>query len=103
MELQWCAETSTAEFQHKLVVRTTAGPPQYDKSVFLRAVCCYLLTKLPDDGLPDVCRSIADAYEYYVQSPRVLRPYEVHKLKPSPIKAKAGRTYERPSFPIVEE
>jgi hypothetical protein len=101
IELQWCGETSTAEFQHTLVVRTTAGPPQYDKSVFLRAVCHFLLTKLPDDGLIDVCRSIVDAYEYYVQSPTVLRPYEVHKFQP--VKAKAGRTYERPSFPIAEE
>jgi hypothetical protein len=84
-----------------MVVRTSAFPVQYDRSIFVRALCHYLLTRLPDDGLPDVCRSIVDAYEYYAQPPRALNSYEVHKLQP--IKAKAGRTYERPSFPIAEE
>ena len=82
-----------------MVVRTTAGPPQYDQSVFMRAVCHYLLTKMPDEGLPDVCRSIADAYEYYLQPPRSLRSFDVHRS----VKAKSGRTYERPPFPIAEE
>src|SRR5260370_5709507 len=53
IELRWIGETSTAEFQHSMVVRTTAGPPQYDQSVFMRAVCHYLLTRMPDEGLPD--------------------------------------------------
>jgi hypothetical protein len=98
MELHWCGETSGAEYQHTMCVRTTTGLPQYDKSVFLRAMCHYLLTKLPDEGLPDVCRSIVEAYEYCLQPPKILRMPD-HQT----VKAKAGRTYERPSFPIAEE
>jgi hypothetical protein len=98
IELHWCGETSTAEFRHAMVVRTTTSLPQYDRSVVLRALCHYLLTKLPEDGLPDVCRSIVEAYEYYLQPPRILRMPE-HQA----VKAKSGRTYQRPSFPIAEE
>jgi hypothetical protein len=81
-----------------MFVRTTTGLPQYDRSVFLRAMCHYLLTKLPDDGLPDVCRSLVEAYEYYLQPPKILRMPE-HQA----VKAKPGRIYERPPFPIAEE
>lgn len=101
IELQWSGETSTGDFQHTMVVRTTACPPQYDRAVFVRALCHYLLTKLPDEGLPDVCRSLVDAYEYYFQFPKALKTYEVQRFQP--VKAKAGRTYERPAFPISEE
>lgn len=101
IELNWCGTTAAGDFQHTMVVRTSACPPQDDWSVLMRALCHYLLTKIPDDGLPEICRSIVDTYEYYTQPPRLLKGYEVHKLQA--VKAKAGRTYERPSFPIAEE
>lgn len=101
IELKWHGETGTGQYEHTMIVRTATCPPQMDRSVFMRAVCHYLLSKLPDDGLPDVCRSIADAFEYYAQTPKALSGYNLQKLQP--IKAKPGRTYERPPFPIAEE
>lgn len=84
-----------------MIVRTTAGPPQHDRWIFLRAFCYYLLTKLPDEALPEICRSLVDVYEYYFQFPTALKGYEAQKSQP--VKAKAGRTYERPSFQISED
>ncbi len=97
MTLQWTSGTPTREYEHRMSVRTTAGPPQYDQWVYLRAACYFLLAKLPDEGLADVCRSIADAYEYYLQPPRILSFGHNERTK-----AKYGNTYERPPFSIEE-
>lgn len=98
--VNWISQTTTTEFEHQIVVRTTAGPPRYDRFVVMRLLCHYLLMKLPEEGLPEVCRSMADAYDYYLRTPRLVSSQQ---LKRPSTKAKTSHRYERPSFPIVEE
>jgi hypothetical protein len=102
VQIQWFSEAPKAEFEHTITIRTTSGAfPVLDESVLLRAACYYLLTKLPDAELPEICHYIADAYDSYEYS-KLLAP-RIVKSQPQVVKAKVGKTYTRPSFPIIEE
>lgn len=101
IEINWMNQTATSEFEHHILVRTTAEPTRFDQqSIFLKVLCHYLLNKIPDEGLPEMCRSMAEVFDYYVRAPRLVKGHEAKQLS---VKAKTGQKYERPAFPIAEE
>ena len=83
-----------------MVFRTSSGLPQLDEAALLRLICHYALSKIPDEGLPEVVRLLADSSNYYLEEAnrqRALAPV------PEIVKAKVARRYDRPAFGLTEE
>lgn len=65
-----------------------------------RIVCHLLVSRIPGQGLPELCESVGEIYEYY-KSRSLVHPV----LPPShqEIPARQGKSYERPTFYASEE
>lgn len=65
-----------------------------------RIVCHLLVSRIPGEGLPELCQSVGEIYEYY-KSRSLIPP-----ALPPPhqeIPARQGKSYERPTFYASEE
>ncbi len=66
----------------------------------MRLACYFLLTHLPDRGIPEACEMLARAFEFYaappppaLSAPKERRRFSAQVAKPSP----------RPGFQLTEE
>jgi hypothetical protein len=87
-------------FFHGIVFGTSSGVPQLDECTLARLVCHYLVSTIPDEGLPEVARALEDCRDYYLEE--VNRQPELPPAREI-VKAQVGRTYERPTFALAEE
>jgi hypothetical protein len=81
---------------HVLGTSGTVDPPEPLK---YRLVCDWLLTQLPDEGLPEALESLAQMWRFY----RI--PVTEPPMAPALASVLAcwGATYVRPVFPVTEE
>ena len=93
-------EDAGATFFHGVVLRTTAGIPQYDRNILMRLACHFILSRLSDDGLPDLFQSLAEDYYYQTllsqQSDKPSRSYKLFEANQGPRDA-------RPVFRVTED
>ena len=76
-----------------------AGETQNPLVLFTRLLCHGLVARIPDQGLPELCESMGNIYEFYwgrLASQPTLLPEEKFQ-------ARLGQAYERPGFEIAEE
>jgi hypothetical protein len=66
----------------------------------LRLLCHYLLNQIPDEGLPELCESIGQIYEFHFSTATAYTP---PKFETRSVRAKRGRAYERPEFSLADE
>ena len=95
--MDWVEDTPGAWFQHRIFIKTTSGVPLWDRSAFVRMVCHIILDRIPEQGLPEVCRSLADSYDFFRS-----------EWRPSPAirevsRAREGQSYDRPAFRLPVE
>ena len=99
--INWQQESPGAKFAHSVVLRTTAGVPQYSRSAVLRTWGHYLLTRLPDEGLAEALENLAATYTYWC-----IRTKEFSEST-QPVSrfynAVKGSSYERPKFHVTED
>lgn len=101
ISINWQQETAGAKFLHRVELGTTAGAPGYETGIALRVLCHYLINNIPDEGLAELCQSIADIHDYYITRAHHLRSLPLPSR--DVLKAKSGATYERPAFGLAEE
>lgn len=89
-----------ATFYHGVLLRTTAGVPQYDRATALRLACHFILSRIPDQALDEVYQSLAESFCYESMlsasprsSDRSYRSYE----------ATTGPLLERQVFRVAED
>lgn len=73
---------------------------QYLSHLRGRVACHILISKMPDQALPELCETLEDLYRFYVGPPAA------SLLLHSPTRksvAKQGRTYRRPDIQLDEE
>jgi len=84
-----------------VLLRTTAGVPQYDKTALLKTVGHFLLSRMPDEGLTEALEGLAETYTYWKVRCQEL-PNSSHTVS-SFYNAVNGSSYVRPAFRITEE
>jgi len=96
----WQCQMPGASFDHGVVLGTHSGVLRRDEDILRRLVCHYILSTIPNEGLPEVFQSLLDYRSYYLEE-NFRRP----ALPPAQdvVKAKWARTYDRPAFGVVGE
>lgn len=82
-----------------LDVTATAESPALERAR-QRLISYLLVSRLPDEALPELCETLGDMYEFYSAHPHT------PPALPSPtreIRARLGEKYERPEFYASEE
>lgn len=97
----WHEESPGARFHHSVLLRTTAGVPQYDETALLKTVGHFLLSKMPDEGIIEALEGLAETYTYW--NIRTQELTESHPAVSSLHKAVQGSSYVRPTFRVSEE
>jgi hypothetical protein len=65
-------------------------------------VCHVLADQIPDEGLPELCETTNDLFEFYTQ--RAVRTGSpALPDRSAPVVGTVVRTFERPAFSIQEE
>src|SRR2546425_1782139 len=64
--LNWQQDSPGALFAHSVVLRTTAGLPDYDRAGLLRTMGHFLLSMMPDEGLTEAFEGLAETYVYWL-------------------------------------
>jgi hypothetical protein len=71
-DFSWCtAAIGVGTFSHFITFqpeRTTLSP-ESARNVIARILCYAILSRLPDDALPELSESLADMYFFYKKSP----------------------------------
>ena len=70
------------------------------RSLFTRIICHLFVSKMPEQGMPELCTSLQDIYSFY-QSP--IQSNQTLITQREKISAKLGAAYERPEFQIEGE
>lgn len=65
----------------------------------LRVVCHYLLDRMPDESIPELCESFGRIYDFYSTRPTNVPSLPLRQS----IRARRGQVQERPEFVIDEE
>jgi hypothetical protein len=84
-----------------VLIRTTAGVPQYDRAVMLKTMGHLLLSRMPDEALTEALEGLAETYSYWQIRNQALP----ESSKPVSIISNAvnGISYTRPTFRVPEE
>ncbi len=97
----WREEIAGISFSHEVAFRTGSEVAKEDVSRILWRILCHILIgQIPDSGLKETSESLVQIRQFYQE-----RLGNDLRLLPvsNPIKAKWGRSFERPEFPISEE
>jgi len=99
--LRWQQDDPGARFTHSVLIRTTAGVPQYDRAVMLKTMGHLLLSRMPDEALTEALEGLAETYSYWQIRNQALP----ESSKPVSIISNAvnGISYTRPTFRVPEE
>jgi hypothetical protein len=98
--INWQQESPGAKFAHSVVLRTTAGVPQYSRAALLRTWGHYLLTRLPDEGLAEALEGLAETFTYWkIRTEELPSSHPVSNF----YSAVYGSSYVRPTFRVTEE
>ena len=103
LEFSWSQEDPGSHILHTIVhyYPQTSGTPSPLKfqTLALRIACHYLLDRIPEDGIPELCEAVGRIYEFYNSRPTTIP----HKSITRAVRARRGQVYERPEFVIDEE
>jgi hypothetical protein len=97
---RWRYSTTSADISHHLTFRPKGPLDEFSEgNLQMRLISHLLVDMIPDAGIPDMWEALADIWERH----EPLGP-SANKLmalvRRTPIKA--GRRYERPTFPVSE-
>jgi hypothetical protein len=78
----------------------TTGKPDISKahSLALRILSHFLVDRIPEEGISELCESIGRIYEFYSTRGSIVHSRPSVRL----IQGKRGQAYERPDF-VIEE
>ena len=79
--------------------RQTSATPADFQPILLRALCHLLVDQVPDLGLPDLCNSLREFWEFYNVPPNRAPMLPVQRR----VSARIEGRYERPEFHVDEE
>jgi hypothetical protein len=99
--LNWQQDHPGARFTHSVVIRTNAGVPQYDRTVVLKTLGHFLLSRLPDEALAEALEGLAETYTYWTIRNQQLP--ESSKPASTIADAVQGASYTRPTFRVSED
>ncbi len=77
----------------------TAGEVDLPETIKARMVCHFILTQLPDKGLPEAIESLAEMWRFYAEN----ATRHLALLAPARTAVQLKPKYERPTFTIAEE
>jgi hypothetical protein len=79
--------------------RQTSATPDDIRPILLRALSHFLVDQVPDPGLPDLCNSLREFWEFYSLPPSRTLMLPTKRQ----VTARIGERYERPEFHVDEE
>lgn len=100
--LSWKQEVSGGDISHIITLRIpeTAQDIASLEKLRYRLFCHYLINLISDEGLPELCESLSEMFQFYSTPNKNVAP----ALPPAEgIRVKSGEKYERPTFQLAQE
>lgn len=100
--LSWQQDISGARFSHTISFdpQETSKELNYRENLKLRIFCHFFLNLIPDKGLPELCKSLSEIFDFY--NHRISFQPQA-SLQNKPLRGRLGQAYVRPEFPIADE
>lgn len=100
--LQWHETTDAGRFDHVVSFRPhleTEGQWRVPRTFLPRILCHVIVNRLPDKGLPELCETLGQMFEFYAAR----QPTVERLTHEEPTNAYVVANEERPAFFVAEE
>jgi hypothetical protein len=101
--VSWFRELAGGKLSHQIGFAPLDSQlsPEHVQSLVLRMACYFLIDRVPDRALPELCENVAEVYDYHSLTPPNLPPAFTARVQTAP--ALPGLTLTRPEFELSDE